>query len=125
MPQAESLRLELGNSACRTCHDCSQLVCELGVDTPTGQSARVIKLKEFVRVKEAAQADFDAHAERARKRAQVEAAARKAAEAEQVSAADMLDLGQEDDGPHEAEGDADPDTSDDEGDRPARGLAVF
>ena len=125
VPQAESLRLELGNSACRTCHDCSQLVCELGVDTPTGQSARVIKLKEFVRVKEAAQADFDAHAERARKHAQMEAAARKAAEAEQVSAADMLDLGQEDDGPHEAEGDADPDTSDDEGERPARGLAFF
>ena len=100
--------------------------CDLGgVDTPTGQSARVIKLKEFVRVNEAAQADFDAHAERARKRAQMEAAARKAAEAEQVSAADMLDLGQEDDGQGEAEGDADPVTSDDEGGRPARGLAVF
>ena len=55
----------------------------------------------------------------------MEAAARKAAEAEQVSAADMLDLGQEDDGQGEAEGDADPDTSDDEGGRPARGLAVF
>jgi len=37
----------------------------------------------------------------------------------------MLDLGQEDDGPREAEGDADSDTSDDEGERPARGLAVF
>ena len=50
----------------------------------------------------------------------------KAAEAGQVSAAEMLDLGQEeDDGPREAEGDSDPDTSDDEGERPARGLAVF
>ena len=70
----------------------------------------MIKLKEFLRVKEAAQADFDAHAERACKRAQMEAAARKAAEADQASAADMLDLGQEDDGQREAEGDADPDT---------------
>jgi hypothetical protein len=57
-----------GKRACPTCHDCLEVIFELARDEPTGECEKVIKILEFVRVKEAAQARFDVDAEKPRVR---------------------------------------------------------
>jgi hypothetical protein len=65
---AGALHLVKGKRACPTCHDCLEVIFELARDKPTGVCEKVIKILEFVRVKEAAQVRFDVDAEKRRVR---------------------------------------------------------
>jgi hypothetical protein len=94
LPCAVALHLVKGKRACPTCHDCAEVIFELARDKPTGVCEKVIKMQEFVRVKEAAQVRFDTGAEKRRVRSELA----ECELAKQVACARTAELEEEDSG---------------------------
>ena len=67
VPCAAALRLEVGELACPTCHDCATVIYELTDDEPIGECKKILVV-EFVRIKEAVRVSFDKDAEKRRER---------------------------------------------------------